>query len=64
MYYNIILANKYFCNYATMCENGCIIKIIIHHTDILEKFSCNNVVFFENDIGFSLSNLKYYFYTL
>lgn len=47
-----------------MCENGCIIKIIIHHTDILEKFSCNNVVFFENDIGFSLSNLKYYFYTL
>lgn len=97
---------KYF---VTICESGYILRIIIHHTDILKNssfkhfycFEINNFIdiefikivssvnhylvkehrkyiiqylnevmeydhigFLENDIGFSLSNLKYYLYTL
>lgn len=96
-------------SFIIICESGYIIKLIIHHTDILNnssfqhfycfnrnyfvdvifirissnithllvkehrKYITNNlneikkyhhVGFFENDIGFSLANLRYYFYTL
>lgn len=96
-------------SFVIICESGYVIKIIIHHTNILKNSSFNNfycfkqdryinivfirisslvkhflvkehrkyildnineiknydhIGFFENDIGFTLSNLKYYFFTM
>lgn len=96
-------------SFILICENGYDLKIIIHHTEILNNSSLNNfycftqdkyidivfikvslhvkhylvkehrkymldnindikmynhIGFFENDIGFSLANFKYYLYTL
>lgn len=95
-------------NLLTLCENGYVIKIIIHHTNIdngsyIRRFFCfkikkyldiklikisshlgfyltmqhriyikhniheitkyDHIGYFENDMDFTLSNLKYYFYT-